>query len=98
MPKRPELDSVSLAVSCVAETNVVASGVVPRSTCAPEMKLVPVTASEKFPVPTLAGFVPESVGVGFKIVTALEEAAEVKAALVAVTVSVLGVGSVDGAV
>lgn len=98
MPKRPELDSVPLAVSCVAETNVVVSGVVPRRTCAPETKLFPVTASEKLPVPTLAGFVPERVGVGFKMVTALAEAAEVEAALVAVTVRVLGFGSVDGAV
>ena len=97
MPNRPAEDCEPVAVSCVADTNVVVSGVVPRKTCAPEMKLLPVTAREKLPVPTLAGFVPISVGVGFRMVTALEDVAEFAAALVAVTVSVLGLGSDAGA-
>jgi len=46
----------------------------------------------------LAGFVPDSVGVGFKIVTALDALAEVTAALVAVIVSAFGLGREAGAV
>jgi hypothetical protein len=53
---------------------------------------------EKLPVPVLAGFVPASVGVGFKIVTALDAVADVFAALVAVIVSAFGFGRVAGAV
>ena len=53
---------------------------------------------EKLPVPVLAGFTPTSVGVGFKIVTALDPLAEVVATLVAVTVKESGLGSVAGAV
>jgi hypothetical protein len=87
-----------VAVSCVAETKVVVSGVLPNSTCAPETKFVPLTVRLKLPVPMLAGFVPASVGVGFISVTALEALAELGAALVAVTVTVFGLGSEDGAV
>jgi hypothetical protein len=94
----PAEDSDPVAVSCVAETNVVVSGIVPSSTWAPETKLLPVRASEKLPVPTLAGFVPLSEGVGFKTVTALEEIAELEATLVAVIVRAFGFGSDDGAV
>jgi hypothetical protein len=45
----------------------------------------------------LAGFVPTSVGVGFKIVTALDPLADAVAALVAVIVNASGFGSVAGA-
>ena len=98
MPKRPAMDSEPAAVSCVAETKVVVSGVAPSKTWAPEMKFVPLTAKEKLPVPTLAGLVPIKVGVGFRRVTALDAVAELEAMLVAVTVSVLGLGSEAGAV
>jgi hypothetical protein len=94
----PAVDSLPLAVSCVDETNVVVSAVFPSITVAPEMKFVPVRVIEKLPVPVLAGLIPESVGVGFKIVTALDALAELDAALVAVTVSAFGFGSVAGAV
>jgi hypothetical protein len=94
----PAEDSDPVAVSCVAETNVVVSGVVPSSAWAPGTKLLPVTASEKLPVPTLAGFVPTREGVGFQTVTALEEFAELEATLVAVIVRVFGFGSDAGAV
>ena len=67
-------------------------------TCAPEIKFVPVSVIEKLPVPVLAGFVPTSVGVGFKIVTALDALAVVVATLVAVIVSESGLGKVAGAV
>ena len=87
-----------VAVSCVEETNVVVSGVVPNRTCAPETKFIPVRVRLKLPVPMLAGFVPTSVGVGFISITALEALAELVAALVAVTVTVFGLGSEDGAV
>jgi hypothetical protein len=53
---------------------------------------------EKLPVPVLAGFVPASIGVGFKIVTALDALAEVLAALVAVIVNAFGFGREAGAV
>jgi hypothetical protein len=55
-------------------------------------------AREKLPVPTLAGLVPVSVGVGLSRVTALEAVVELEAALVAVTVRVFGLGRLVGAV
>jgi hypothetical protein len=66
-------------------------------TCAPEIKFVPVKVMEKLPVPVLAGVTPTSVGVGFKIVTALDPLAVV-ATLVAVIVNESGFGKVAGAV
>ncbi len=59
---------------------------------------MPVTVRVKLPVPMLAGFVPVSVGVEFMSVTALEAVLEVSAALVAVMVTVLGLGNAAGAV
>jgi hypothetical protein len=94
----PAEDSVPVAVSCVAETKVVVNGTVPSITCAPDTKLLPVMASEKLPVPTLAGFVPLRTGVGLSRVTALEAVAELEATLLAVIVSVLGLGIDVGAV
>lgn len=69
-----------------------------KYTCAPEIKFVPVSVIEKLPVPVLAGFTPTSVGVGFKIVTALDPLAEVVATLAAVIVKESGLGNVLGAV
>jgi hypothetical protein len=71
--------------------------VFPSITVAPEIKFVPVSVIEKLPVPVLAGFVPASVGVGFKIVTALVALADIDAALVAVIVNAFGLGSEAGA-
>ena len=59
--------------------------------------MLPVMVSEKLPVPTLAGFVPLRAGVGLRRVTALEAVAALEATLVAVIVSVLGLGRDDGA-
>jgi len=94
----PAEDAAPVAVSCVAETNVVWSGVVPRSTWAPFANLLPVTVSVKPPVPVLAGLMPVSTGVGFISVTLLGPLTEEFATLVARTVIVLGLGRVEGAV
>ena len=85
-------------MSCVEETNVVVSAMPLMYTFAPEIKFVPVSVIEKLPVPVLAGLTPTSVGVGFKIVTALVPLDEVVATLVAVIVSESGLGNVAGAV
>ena len=68
-----------------------------RYTFAPEIKFVPVSVIEKLPVPVLAGLVPTNVGVGFKIVTALDPLADVVATLDADTVNASGFGSIAGA-
>ncbi len=98
MPTIPAEESEPVAVSWVEETKVVVSGVEPRRTCAPEMNLLPVMVRLKFPVPTLAGLIPVSAGVGFMSVMALEPLAELEAELVAVRVTALGFGSEAGAV
>src|ERR1700730_13799097 len=85
-----------VAVSWLAETNVVWSGVVPRRTCEPFTNLLPVAASVKFPVPTLDGLIPAITGVGFKILTLLDPPAAGSAELVARTVIVLGLGRATG--
>ena len=87
-----------VAVSCVAETNVVVSAELLRRTCAPETKFVPVMVSEKLPRFVAAGDRPVRFGVGFQRVTEEEEDLVVSAALVAVTVMVLGFGRAAGAV
>jgi len=69
-----------------------------RRTSAPETKLEPLTVREKLPRLVEAGEMPERVGVGLRRVTALEADLEVSAALVAVTVTLLGEGGVVGAV
>jgi len=94
----PAEEAAPVAVSCVAETNVVGNGVAPKSTCAPLTNLLPVTVSEKLPVPTLAGLMPVNTGVGFRSVTLLGPLADESAALVARTVTVLGCGRTTGAV
>ena len=80
------------------ETKVVARAVVPKRTCAPFTKLLPVMVRKKLPVPTLAGLMPVSTGVGFNRVTEVEPLAEESAALVARIVMVLGLGRAAGAV
>lgn len=66
-------------------------------TRAPETNFVPVTTSVKFPVFTAAGLIPVIVGVGFSRVTLLVLLAVVSAALVAFTVTLLGLGKFAGA-
>jgi len=59
--------------------------------------LLPLTVSEKFPVFVVVGLIPLTTGIGFIRVTALVPAAEESAALVALTVIVLGLGKPAGA-
>jgi hypothetical protein len=89
---------VPVAASCVADPNVVRSGVASRKTCAPFTNLLPVTASVKVPVPTLDGLIPVSTGVGFKMLIVLEPLAEESAELVPRTVIGLALGRASGAV
>lgn len=93
--KLPADEAVPLTFSWVTETKVVERGIVPRKTCAPETKLLPVTVRLKLPDPTLEGFASEATGVGLNRVTELEAVVEPE---VAVTVRVLGLGRVVGAV
>ena len=86
------------ACSWVVETKVVASAAPASSTCAPLTKLLPVTVIEKAPAETDIGETLARTGVGFQSVTALWPAAPESAALTACTVTVLGLGSVAGAV
>lgn len=97
MVKVPAVEALPVAVSCVEETKVVDRAVELRRTCAPETNWLPVMASEKLPRLVEAGEMPESVGVGLRRVTALEEDLEVSAELVAVMVTVFGEGRVAGA-
>ena len=94
----PAVDSIPVAESCVDETNAVASCESPHSTVAPRTKLLPVTVSVNDPAVNVAGETLASDGVGFSNVTALEPLAFELACEVAVTVIVLGFGSVAGAV
>ena len=96
--KVPAVAALPVAVSCVEETKVVVSGELLRRTCAPLMKFVPVMVRENAPRLVEAGEMPAREGVGFQRVTAEEEDFVESAELVAVTVRVLGEGSVAGAV
>ena len=95
--KMPAVEAVPVAVSWVEERKVVERAELLSITCAPETKLVPVMVREKLPRLEVAGEMPVSVGVGLRRVTALDEDLEESAALVAVMVTVLGEGSVEGA-
>lgn len=92
------MDSVPLAISCIADVNVVVSAVPANSTFAPFTKLLPLMVSEKLPAVIVVGWMLASIGVGFQSVTALCPAALESAALTACTVTVFGLGNVAGAV
>jgi len=94
----PALLALPVAVSCVADTKVVAKELPETRTVAPVMKLAPVRVSEKVPRLTEEGEIPVRVGVGLRSVTTEELDLEVSAALVAVTETVLGEGREAGAV
>lgn len=96
--KVPDEVAFPCAFNCVAETNVVESGVPPKRTCAPETNLVPVTVRAKLPRLVDAGDIPVSVGVGFSSVTVAEPLTEASATLVARIVMVFGLGKEIGAV
>ena len=60
-----------VAVSSVAETNVVVSAVVPNITCAPLIKPLPFTWIVNVPTPIVCGLTDVTTGIGFSRVTAL---------------------------
>ena len=90
--------SLPVAVSCVEDTKVVASGEPARSTCAPLTNPLPFTVIANAPAGTDVGAMPVSTGTGFCKVTALLPVAEESAELTARTVTVLEPGTVAGAV
>ena len=94
----PAEDSVPVAVSCVDETKVVASGAPARRTCAPLTNPAPFTVIAKAPAGTEVGAMLASTGAGFSKVTALLPVVLASAELTARTVIVFGLGSVFGAV
>ena len=82
--------AVPVAVNCVEETNVVASGVVPKLTTAPFTKPVPVRVRVNGPVVTEEGVTVVSTGTGFNSVIAEFPDCVLSMTLVAVTVMVFG--------
>jgi hypothetical protein len=96
--KAPADDSLPVAVSCVADTKVVASGAPARSTSAPLTNPLPFTVIATAPAGTDVGAMLVSTGTGFCNVTALLAVAVASAALTAATVTVPDVGTVLGAV
>jgi hypothetical protein len=94
----PADDSLPVALSCVDDTKVVASGEPARSTCAPLTNPLPFTVIANAPAGTDDGAMPASTGTGFCNVTVLLPDAEVSAELMAPTVTVLEAGTVFGAV
>lgn len=87
-----------LAVSWLDDTKFVASAMPPTKTCAPDTKFPPLIISVYEPRFVAAGVIPLSAGTGFSNVTVLEEVAALDAELVAVTVTLFGLGSEAGAV
>jgi hypothetical protein len=98
MENVPADASLPVAVSCVDDTKVVASGAPARSTCAPPTNPLPSTVIANAPAGTDGGAMPVSTGTGFCNVTALLPVAVASAELTARTVTVLELGTVVGAV
>jgi hypothetical protein len=94
----PAVASVPVALNCVPDAKVVASCAPPHSTVAPFTKLLPFTVNVNDPAVNVGGDTLAIDGTGFSRVTALEPAALALACDVAVTVIVLGFGTVAGAV
>jgi hypothetical protein len=92
--------AATTAVSTVGFQYTVASPVPPNSTTDCGANPVPVTVSVVFPLPafTVAGEIALTTGPGFTRVTEADADCVASATLVAVTVTVLGEGSVLGAV
>src|SRR5271156_3314102 len=94
----PALGADPVAVSCVAETNVVLIAAPPNDTCAPLTNLLPVSVSEDAPAVNVAGLTLLSTGVSFHSVTSLVPFALESAADVALMVIVFGFVRTAGAV
>lgn len=98
MEKVPAEEALPVAVSWVEETKVVERAVEFMYTIAPERNLLPVRVSVKLPRFVEAGEMPVRTGVGVSRVMVLEADLEESATLVAVSVTVLGFGTVAGEV
>jgi len=96
--KVPADASLPVAVSCVEDTKVIASGAPARSTCAPLTNPLPFTVIANAPAGTDVGAMPVSTSMGFCNVTALLPVALVLAELTARTATVLEPGTAFGAV
>jgi hypothetical protein len=94
----PADDSLPVAVSCMDDTKVVASGAPARSTSAPLTNPLPFTVIAKAPAGTDVGAMLVSTGTGFCNVTVLLPDAVAPAELTARTFTVLELGTVAGAV
>jgi hypothetical protein len=94
----PAEDSLPVAVNCVEDTNVVASGAPARSTCAPLTNPLPLTVIANVPAGTYAGAIPDSTGTGFSNVMELLPVTLPSAELTAVTVTVPAPAMFAGAV
>src|ERR1700675_1671672 len=81
--KTPTVEAVPLAVSWVAETNVVASGTPARRICELLKKLPPVTVRLRAPTFMDVGLMDVRMGVGLSSVTLLTPKAEESAELAA---------------
>lgn len=97
-PNVPFDEAAPVAVSVVEETNVVATGLPAKSTCAPLTKPLPVTVREIEPTEKLAGVTELIEGVGFSSVTVLLAFAVGSAELTALMVIAFGFGTDAGAV
>jgi hypothetical protein len=94
----PAVDALPVAVSCVADTNVVANGAPAISTCAPLTNPLPCAVIVIAPAGVDEGVTLVSTGIGFiKVTAALLDAAE-SAALTARTVTEPELGTLPGAV
>jgi hypothetical protein len=94
----PADDSLPVAVSCVDDTKVVASGAPARSTSAPPTNPLPFTVIAMAPAGTDAGAMLVRTGTGFCSVTALLPDAVGSTELTAATATVPELGTVVGAV
>ena len=91
------LVAVPVAVSSVEETNVVGRKVPPNDTTAPDANFWPLTTRVKLPTGIVVGSTAFTMGAGLVSVAVPVALAVVSARLVAVTWTVLGVGTVAGA-
>jgi hypothetical protein len=93
-----EAVAVPVAVSCVAETKLVASGVPPKFTTAPLTNDEPERAIENEPSASCAGERVESRGMGFSTSALAEAVNELFDVTLAWIVTPAGVGTLGGAV
>ncbi len=91
------LVAVPVAVTSVAETNVVGRNVPPNNTTAPLANFWPVTTRVKSPTGIVVGSTAFTTGAGLVMVAVPAVVADVSARLVACTWMVLGTGTVAGA-